>query len=206
MKIHIIPSCCKQSFLGVIRLLPVKIRALRIIRGTHKSTYFYFVFLLKGEIKNSPEAKLTRGEFLVMLMKAFGIAPDTNREDNFSDAGSTWYTGYLAAAKRLGISGGAGNNMFAPGKEITRQEMFTLLYNALKVLNQLPQGNAGKPMSTFGDADKIAFWAKDAMKLLVETGTIGGSGGNLSPADTATRAEMTQILYNLLFYGTNGAI
>lgn len=81
-----------------------------------------------GNGNYSPEAKLTRGEFLVMMMRAYGIEPDANRSDNFADAGSTYYTGYLAASKRMGISGGAGNNMFAPGKEITRQEMFTLLY------------------------------------------------------------------------------
>ncbi|MEN6489643.1 MAG: S-layer homology domain-containing protein, partial [Smithella sp.] len=61
----------------------------------------------------SPEAKLTRGEFIVMLMKAYGMDPDLNPKDNFADAGSTYYTGYLAAAKRLGISNGVGSNMFA---------------------------------------------------------------------------------------------
>jgi hypothetical protein len=67
-----------------------------------------------------------------MLMKAYGIAPDTNPANNFSDAGNTYYTRYLAAAKRLGISAGVGGNLYVPEKEITRQEMFTMLYNALK--------------------------------------------------------------------------
>lgn len=80
----------------------------------------------------SSDEKLTRGQFIVMLMNAYGIAPDTDFQDNFADAGDTWYTGYLAAAKRLGISSGIGNNMFGPEKEISRQEMFTLLYNVLK--------------------------------------------------------------------------
>ncbi|HWR54970.1 MAG TPA: S-layer homology domain-containing protein, partial [Negativicutes bacterium] len=95
----------------------------------------------------SPDAKLTRGQFLVMIMKAYGIEPDANGAANFVDAGSTYYTGYLAAAKRLGISGGIGNNLFAPEKEITRQEMFTLLYNGLKMVSQLPQGDTGKTLS-----------------------------------------------------------
>jgi len=77
----------------------------------------------------SPNARMTRGQFIVMLMRAFEIAPDINSKDNFADAGNTWYTGYLAAARRLGISAGVGNNMFAPEKEITRQEMFSMLYN-----------------------------------------------------------------------------
>ncbi|MDP4093547.1 MAG: S-layer homology domain-containing protein, partial [Bacillota bacterium] len=147
----------------------------------------------------NPNAKLNRGDFLVMLMRAYGIEPDASPKDNFSDAGSTYYTGYLAAAKRLGIAGGVGNNNYAPDKAITRQEMFTLLYNALKVLDKLPRDtSSGKALSNFGDAGKIASWAKDAMTLFVKTGTIGGSYGKLSPTGTMTRAEMAQVLYNLL--------
>ena len=131
-------------------------------------------------------------------MKAYDIAPDTNPADNFSDAGSTYYTGYLAAAKRLGISAGVGSNLFAPGKEITRQEMFTLLYNALKVIGQLPEGSYGKTLSDFTDSDTIAPWAKDAMMLLVKAGIVGGSNEKLTPRGTTTRAEMAQVLYNLL--------
>ena len=146
----------------------------------------------------SPDAYLTRGDFLVMLMKAYGIAPDTSPADNFSDAGNIYYTGYLAAAKRLGISAGVGNNMYAPGREITRQEMFTLLYNALKVIGQLPRGDSGRTFSDFSDAGLIESWAKEALTLLVKTGTVGGSAGKLSPTSTTTRAEMAQVLYNLL--------
>lgn len=151
-----------------------------------------------GSGNYSPKAELTRGEFLVMLMKAYNIAPDANPKDNFADAGSTYYTGYMSAAKRLSISGGVGNNMFAPDKEITRQEMFTLLYNALKEIGQLPESAAVKPLSDFSDGDRIASWAKDAMHLFVQTGTISGSNGSLSPASTTKRAEMAQVIYNLL--------
>jgi hypothetical protein len=146
----------------------------------------------------SPDAKLTRGEFIVLLMRAYGIAPSLNPTDNFADAGSVYYTDYLAAAKRLGISAGVGGNMYAPDREITRQEMFTLLYNALKVIGELPGGASGQTLADFSDTADIASWAKDAMKLFVETGTISGSGGRLSPTDTTTRAEMAQVLYNLL--------
>ncbi|MEA4934702.1 MAG: S-layer homology domain-containing protein [Lawsonibacter sp.] len=146
----------------------------------------------------SPDAALTRGQFLVMLLRAYGIAADENPSVNFADAGNTYYTGYLAAAKRLGISNGVGNNLFAPEKQITRQEMFTMMYNALKTLSQLPKGASGKALSAFSDSGEIASWAKDAMALLAETGTISGSSGKLTPMNTTTRAEMAQVLYNLL--------
>ncbi len=88
--------------------------------------------------------------------------------------------------------------MFAPEKEITRQEMFTLLYNALKVIGKLPQGDSGKTLDHFSDAGQIDSWAKEAMRLMVKTGTIGGNAGKLNPTSTTTRAEMAQVLYNLL--------
>ncbi len=151
-----------------------------------------------GEEKFNPDAMLTRGQFLVMLMKAYGIAPDEKPKDNFTDAGDTYYTGYLAAAKQLGIAAGVGNNMYAPGKEITRQEMFTLLYSALTVIKALPKGDSDKMLSSFSDAGQISSWAKEPMLFLVKNGVIGGNAGKLNPVGTSTRAEMAQVLYNLL--------
>jgi len=150
-----------------------------------------------GDGNFSPDASLTRGQFIVMLMRAYGIEPDANPVDNFADAGNTYYTNFIATAKRLDIANGIGNNLFAPDREITRQEMFTLLYNALTAIGELPEGRADKKLSDFSDASQIASWAKDAMTLLVETGTISGSDDKLSPTDGTTRAEMAQVLCNL---------
>ena len=146
----------------------------------------------------SPNNTLTRGQFIVMLMRAYGIEADTNPTDNFSDAGDTYYSNYLAAAKRLGISNGIGNNTFAPDREITRQDMFTLLYRALGVLDELPEVAGSKTTSDFGDAGLISSYAQEAMNAMVQSGIISGSGGKLNPTGTTIRAEMVQVLYNLL--------
>jgi len=146
----------------------------------------------------SPDATLTRGQFITMLMRAYKIAPDENPADNFSDAGSSYYTGYLAAAKRLGISNGVGNNSFAPEQAITRQEMFVMLYNALKVLDQLPKGDTGKKLSDFTDAFAAAPYAREAMSYLVKTGVVGGNNGTLDPSTATTRAQIAQVLYRLM--------
>jgi YVTN family beta-propeller protein len=154
-----------------------------------------------GGGKFSPDRNLTRSEYLVMLMRALELAPDNSPKDNFADAGSAYYTGFLAAAKRLGIAAGVGDNRFAPDRAVTRQEMLTMMYNALRVINQLPDGVPGSPRPTlngFTDADRVAPWALDAVKRLVETGIVSGIGGRLAPEDRATRAEMAQILCNLL--------
>ncbi|MDD4844360.1 MAG: S-layer homology domain-containing protein [Anaerotignum sp.] len=139
--------------------------------------------------KFSPDATLTRGQFIVMLMKAYDIEEDKNSADNFTNAGNTYYTGYLAAAKAKGITSGIGDNKFAPNQVITRQEMFALLYNALKVMGRLPQGDSGKTISDFSDASQIADWAREPITTFVATGTISGDAGKLNPHSTTTRAE-----------------
>lgn len=146
----------------------------------------------------SPDAALTRGQFVTLLLRAYGIEAAHQPTDNFSDAGNTYYTGYLAMAKRLGISKGVGGNNFAPEAAITRQEMFTLLYNALSMLNRLPEGDSGKTLSDFSDRGAIAPYAQEAMAYLVEAGAVSGSSGYLLPEAISTRAQMAQVLYNLL--------
>ncbi|MFC3799846.1 S-layer homology domain-containing protein [Cohnella sp. GCM10012308] len=145
----------------------------------------------------SPGATVSRGQFVTLLLKAYGIAPEAGAADNFADAGDTYYTGYLAAAKRLGIATGAGGN-FAPDSQISRQELFTLLYRTLNVLGELPSAKTGATVSGFSDAGAIAAYAQEAFKALVESGVVSGNGGKLSPAGVSTRAEVAQVLFNLL--------
>lgn len=150
----------------------------------------------------SPESKLTRAQFVVLLMNAYQINTDNQEAvyqiENFSDAGNTYYTDYLLAAKAHGIVNGIGNNLFAPEEEITRQEMFVMLYNALKVIDEIPAYVNNTQLSSFNDADKIASWANESLSALVKTGTVGGNNNNLYPTVTTTRAEIAQVLYNLL--------
>lgn len=151
-----------------------------------------------GNGKFSPKAPLSRAQFIVMLMRSYGIEPDASSTDNFSDAGDAYYTDYLATAKRLGIAKGVGNNKFAPEKEISREAMFTLLYNALKVLDKFPEGDSGKTLSDFGDGAEVSDWAKEAVTEMVKNGTVVGFNDMLKPANGTNRAEMAQLLYKLL--------
>jgi hypothetical protein len=144
------------------------------------------------------KTNLTRGQFLVMVMRAYGVSLDVKAENNFTDAGNTYYTEYLATAKYLGITKGIGNNMFAPNKNINRQEMITLLYNVLKEIGEMPNSTEDKEVVDFSDANRIASWAVDPVSVLVKSGIINGSDGKIDPLKSTNRAEMAQVLYNLL--------
>ena len=144
----------------------------------------------------SPNAAITRGDFIVMLMRAYGIKPATTAEDNFSDAGNTYYSKYLAAAKKLKITQGVGGNLYRPNEKISRQDMFTLLYRALDGLEEIPADKGVK--AKFNDEASIAGYADTATDTLVSAGVVSGSNGKLDPKGISTRAQMAQILMNLL--------
>lgn len=152
-----------------------------------------------GEGRFSPNTPITRGEFVTLLMRAYGIQPDAAGADNFDDAGdNVYYTGYLAAAKRLGIAAGVGGNRFAPDQTITRQELVAFLHRALQTLRELPAEQPADLEARFGDAHQAADYAHEAFRLFVASGIVEGSDAKLRPAANATRAEAAQILYRLL--------
>ena len=87
-----------------------------------------------------------------------------------------------------GITGGIGNNLFAPGLPCTRSQIVTFLWRAAG-------SPAPKSMSSFADVPADAYYAK-AVAWAVENGITGGTGdGKFSPDATCTRAQAVTFLY-----------
>ena len=87
-----------------------------------------------------------------------------------------------------GITGGIGNNLFAPDRPCTRGQIVTFLWRAAG-------SPAPKNMSSFTDVPADAFYAK-AVAWAVENGITGGTGdGKFSPDATCTRAQSVTFLY-----------
>lgn len=149
----------------------------------------------------APEKHLTRAQFIVMLFRAYGITPLESFGDNFSDAQDSYYTPYLAKAKVLGISNGAGNNKFLPDNKITIQEIYTLIYRTLNVTDQLPDTKNTSQMSIFSDAQDVDEWAKYPINVLLNRGVLNAKQSMLTPDRLAMRYDIAEILYRA-FYGT----
>ncbi len=149
-----------------------------------------------GEQRFAPYATVTRGQFIKLLLDAYGIMP-RGSGDNFEDAGNTWYSGYLASAKQLQLSDGVGHNRFAPEKPISRQEMFTLAYRMLQQLEELPALQDDGPLK-FKDDYALAPWAEEAVTYLAAAGVVTGDGQNVKPQGLSSRAELAQFVYRLL--------
>jgi len=144
----------------------------------------------------APNEAITREEFITILVRAYKLTDDTAIA-HFSDvAEGQWYYKYIATAQKLGLTQGMGDGTFGVGKNISRQEMVTLLYRfAVYMGITLKQD---MEFTTFTDSDAIAEYARPAVEAMVKAGIIKGMNGAFAPEQNATRAMAAQVLYNLL--------
>ena len=104
-----------------------------------------------------------------------------------------WYTQGTIWAAGAGVVSGMGDGSFAPGLDVTRQQIAVMLYN-YAVKAGKPVGAAGS-LTAFWDHASVAAWAQDAMGWAVGAGILNGSDGALLPNDSATRAQVAAMLH-----------
>lgn len=160
--------------------------------------YLYHQSVVTGVGGNrfAPGDKMSRGDFILMMCRAFAF--EAASDANFSDvvSGSYYYDAILTA-KALGIAQ-SGDGRFYPAKGITRQDAAVFIYRALNVSGVYLQTGTADDLSGFSDAGQIMDSAVTAMATLVRNGILVGSGGTLNPEGIVSRAEMAVILYRAL--------
>lgn len=80
--------------------------------------------------KANPNATITRQQAMVMLCRALGIAPVKEPDLSAftdSDKVGAWAAPYVAAMVESGIVGGIGNGQLAPGGNLSRAALMTIL-------------------------------------------------------------------------------
>ena len=90
---------------------------------------------------------------------------------------------------------------FGPADAVTREQMATMLFRYAKAMGM--DISAKGDVSKFGDANDVSSWASEAMTWAVGVGLINGvadpaTGTTLSPAKTATRAEVATIMQRMV--------
>lgn len=142
-----------------------------------------------------PTASIRRGDFMLMLVRAYGLEAEIN--GCFADVDElSYYYNAIAVAKALGIAKGDGEN-FNPRASITRQEAMTLLYRAAEAAGQDLSGFTAD-LSQYKDGNTVSSWAKAPIQALVGAGVINGKDGTIDPAGSMTRAELAVALYRAL--------
>lgn len=144
-----------------------------------------------------PGQSISRGEFTLMICRAFGFP--TSGASGFPDVPDTsTYAGAIASARDLGIVQG-NNGLFQPDQPITRQSAMTMICRALDAAGQsLPTAEVSV-LSSFNDGDQVSAFARPSVAALVQLGAVRGNNSlRLNPGAAISRAEMAVILYRVL--------
>ena len=148
-----------------------------------------------GNGQFEPERKVTRAEFLKMLLGALDLVSD-NAECSFEDVLKTdWSYPYIASAFSQGITSGIDDKNFGKDNLITRQEAAAFMHRgAVRTFIPMEQNRS----SEFSDSDKIAPWAKRSINILFGAGLINGVGDNrFDPDGYTTRAQAAKMVCSL---------
>ena len=157
----------------------------------------YGLFTGTSDTQFSPNTSMTRAQFVKVLANISGIDTNNFVNSGFKDVPSgKWFTGAIKWAADNGIVSGMGAGIFEPNSKIDRQQMCVMLVNYVEKYQKSSLKKL-KVYTGFGDDDKIARWAEDAIVKCFESGLVSGTGDNLfSPKMYATRAQGATIFTN----------
>ena len=145
-----------------------------------------------GDNLFAPNSETTRAQLVTILYRLAG-QPAVSGDLIFTDVEvGTWYTDAVAWAAENGIVNGTTDTTFAPGDEITRQQLVTILYRYAESKGY--DVSASADLSGYPDAGQVQDYAQPAMAWAVAEGIVEGVDGNLNPTGDATRAQIATIL------------
>lgn len=146
-----------------------------------------------------PQKNATRAQLATMLYRMAGT-PAVTDSSSFTDLTQDWYMDAIAWAQQNGIIDGLGNGKFGPNKNITREQLVTMLYR----MHKTPATSG--TLDGFSDASAVSAWAKDAVQWAVECGILQGSNGKIKPKGNATREQVAAFLVRYMAYAKSNPV
>ena len=146
-----------------------------------------------GGNRFAPNSETTRAQLVTILYRLEG-EPAVSGDLPFTDVETgTWYTNAVLWAAQNGIVNGVTDTTFAPGDNITRQQLVTILYRYAEAKGY--DVSASADLSGYPDAGQVQDYAQPAMAWAVAENIIQGmEDGTLKPAGNASRAQIATIL------------
>ena len=145
-----------------------------------------------GDNRFAPNSETTRAQLVTILYRLEG-EPAVSGDLPFTDVeAATWYTNAVLWAAQNGIVNGVSDTEFAPGDDLTRQQLVTILYRYAEAKGC--DVSASADLSGYPDAGQVQDYAQPTMAWAVAEGIVEGMDGNLNPAGNASRAQIATIL------------
>lgn len=154
----------------------------------------------KNEQEYCPDDKMTRAEFATIVVNSLGL-PEKG-SNIFDDITSDdWFVSYVNTAYNYEIIKGISDTEFNPNGLITREEASAMIARAGKLcgLNtDISETQTRNTLAQFTDYMQISDWAKVSMAFCYGEELLDKSVIEITPKVQITRAEIAQVLYNLL--------
>ncbi len=149
--------------------------------------------IITNAIRDNMTANVTREEFAEGLMKMY--VKVTGKTVAYSDTffSDTENPEVLKAAE-LGIITGNGYGQFKPNAYVTRQEICTMIYRAVKLLRPTEDFTVST-VNRFVDQGSIDDWAIQPMQFMYKKGILKGDGyGKIDPLGNSSREVATILI------------
>lgn len=147
----------------------------------------------------APEQSISRGEFAVMVYKAFGFAPATS--GRFTDVPyNAYYAEAVNALHFVGVVSGVGNGAFAPNAKVSRQDAVCMVQRAMRAVGWSTSDSYTTLLSNYSDGGNVSSYAKGPVSYAVAMGYLPMSGSQLRPLADLTRVDMAVFLHRVLTY------
>lgn len=142
-----------------------------------------------------PNDIITREQFAKMIVMVLGYNTYQYDLAEFDDVDNdAWFANYVTIAAKSGLVNGIDDNNFGTGMEITRQDMATIIYRAIKSDNI----RVSELYSDIQFSDTASDYAQEAIRQLFRYGLMDGVGNNMfDPFGSVTRAMAAKVLYQL---------
>ena len=146
-----------------------------------------------GGNRFAPNSATTRAQLVTILYRLEG-QPAVSGDLPFTDVeAGTWYTNAVGWAAQNGIVNGVGDDTFAPGNDLTREQLVTILYRYAESKGY--DVSASADLAGYPDGEEIQAYAREAMAWAVAENIIRGmEDDTLKPAGNASRAQIATIL------------
>lgn len=148
-----------------------------------------------------PEDFVTRAEFAAIVVRALGL-PETEQNAFKDVSDNDWFKNSVSTAYSYGIVNGVSDTEFNPYGNITREEAATMVSRAAKLCGmntQVSDDGARNILSQFADYISVSDWSKNALAFCYNEKILDSENIDIEPFADATRADMAQIIYNMLY-------
>lgn len=141
----------------------------------------------------APEMTTYRAMVIVILYRMSG-SPTPNTPTTFVDVSPTsYYYDAMSWAQENGVVDGTTPTTAEPERDITRQELITMLYRYANFRGFNTDATAD--LSGFSDSNLVAEWARQTVQWSVGCGMVAGDDlGLLNPESSARRNELAAMI------------